>query len=111
MYIYKTFKLLLLFSIVSFSLYSLSNSSEFLTDDEQNSIKVFEENVKSVVNVSTMVKRKTGFFFGDFSEQESAAGAGSGFVWDNKGHIVTNFHVIQNGDKFQINFHHDKKGL
>ena len=100
---------MLLFSIVSFSLYSLSDSSEFLTDDEQNSIKVFEENVKSVVNVSTMVKRKAGFFFGDFSEQESTAGAGSGFVWDNNGHIVTNFHVIQNGDKFQINFHHDKK--
>ena len=109
MHLYKSFKLLLLLTIISFSLYSLSSPSEFLTDDEQNSIKVFEENVRSVVNVSTMVKRKTGFFFGDFDEQESAAGAGSGFVWDNQGHIVTNFHVIQNGDKFQISFHHDKK--
>ena len=69
MHIYKTFKLLLLFSIISFSLYSLSNSSEFLTDDEQNSIKVFEENVKSVVNVSTMVKKKTGFFSGTFQSK------------------------------------------
>lgn len=25
-------------------------------------------------------------------------GAGSGFVWDENGHIVTNFHVIQGGD-------------
>ena len=57
MHLYKSLKLLLLLSIVSFSLYSLSSPSEFLTDDEQNSIKVFEENVRSVVNVSTMVNR------------------------------------------------------
>ena len=24
-----------------------------------------------------------------------AQGAGSGFVWDEKGHVVTNFHVVQ----------------
>lgn len=26
---------------------------------------------------------------------EVPAGTGSGFVWDDKGHIVTNFHVIR----------------
>jgi S1-C subfamily serine protease len=39
-----------------------------------------------------------------FSSDVSAvpAGAGSGFVWDKKGHIVTNFHVIQNADAAQV---------
>jgi S1-C subfamily serine protease len=37
------------------------------------------------------------------------AGQGSGFVWDNNGHIVTNYHVVQGGSKFQITFHADKK--
>jgi S1-C subfamily serine protease len=29
-------------------------------------------------------------------------GSGSGFVWDREGHVVTNFHVIQDGQKFQV---------
>jgi S1-C subfamily serine protease len=31
-------------------------------------------------------------------------GTGSGFVWDDAGHVVTNFHVIQNADAAQITF-------
>ena len=29
-------------------------------------------------------------------------GSGSGFVWDDRGHIVTNFHVIDDGDEFMV---------
>lgn len=29
---------------------------------------------------------------------EVPAGTGSGFVWDNLGHIVTNYHVIRNSE-------------
>ncbi len=29
-------------------------------------------------------------------------GSGSGFVWDDAGHLVTNFHVIDEGDKFMV---------
>jgi S1-C subfamily serine protease len=29
-------------------------------------------------------------------------GTGSGFVWDTKGNIITNFHVIQNADAAQV---------
>jgi S1-C subfamily serine protease len=27
--------------------------------------------------------------------QEVPAGQGTGFVWDDEGHVVTNYHVIQ----------------
>src|SRR5262249_31485874 len=40
------------------------------------------------------------------------AGTGSGFVWDKQGHIVTNFHVIQNADAAQVRIndgHHESK--
>ena len=37
-----------------------------------------------------------------FEYQESAAG--SGFVWDKEGHIVTNNHVIEGGDVIRVNF-------
>ena len=30
------------------------------------------------------------------SRGQDTAGTGSGFIWDDKGHVVTNFHVIEN---------------
>jgi 2-alkenal reductase len=31
-------------------------------------------------------------------------GSGSGFVWDDSGHIVTNYHVVESADQLQITF-------
>jgi 2-alkenal reductase len=31
-------------------------------------------------------------------------GEGSGFVWDDEGHIVTNYHVVQNAEKIEVTF-------
>eukprot|EP00854_Cymbomonas_tetramitiformis_P004443 gene4443-5453_t len=33
------------------------------------------------------------------------AGTGSGFIWDEEGHIVTNFHVLQGACKAQVYLH------
>ena len=30
------------------------------------------------------------------------AGTGTGFIWDNKGHVITNFHVIQGASAVQV---------
>ncbi len=30
---------------------------------------------------------------------------GSGFVWDAEGHVVTNFHVVEDGQRFQVTFY------
>jgi len=45
-------------------------------------------------------------FLGD--EQEVAAGSGSGFVWDELGHIVTNFHVVQGARSLRVTFQGQK---
>ena len=88
----------------------LSNDHKMLTENEQNSISIFEKTVGSVVNVSSISKRtqRSSLFF-EVPDTEVPAGAGSGFIWDKNGHVVTNFHVIQSGQKFQVSFHNDKK--
>ncbi|MCB0154668.1 MAG: trypsin-like peptidase domain-containing protein [Anaerolineae bacterium] len=52
------------------------------------------------------------FFFGQPQGQPEGQqpqefyshGAGSGFVWDKQGHIVTNNHVVENADKITVTF-------
>ena len=34
--------------------------------------------------------------------QQVPRGTGSGFVWDKKGHVVTNYHVIQGADVARV---------
>jgi S1-C subfamily serine protease len=66
-----------------------------LAADELATIQLFEECSPSVVHVTTLVRgfRRNLFFSEPVRIPE---GTGSGFVWDDKGHIVTNFHVIRN---------------
>jgi len=70
-----------------------------LTEDERNTIEVVKQLRNSVVFV-TNIQRVRDFFFS--SEEEVPRGSGSGFVWDDQGHIVTNYHVIEDGDIFNV---------
>lgn len=79
-----------------------------LLEYEKNTVDVYKNNVASVVNVTNIKKVRRGFLFDSYAH-EVPAGSGSGFLWDKEGHIVTNFHVIEGGDKFTISFHKDKK--
>jgi S1-C subfamily serine protease len=74
----------------------------FLTEDERNTIQIVHEVSPSVVHISNMRYMRTGFFYDDVSEVP--AGSGTGFIWDNKGHIVTNFHVVEGSDKLTVAF-------
>lgn len=85
----------------------LSKERSMKLENERNTVSIFQENVQSVVNVSNIRLARRGFF--DLDPMEIPAGAGSGFVWDAQGHIVTNFHVIANGESFIVSFHQDPK--
>ncbi len=62
-----------------------------LASDEQNVIDLFERVSSSVVHIftKTQVDRRDRFFFKVYED-----GEGSGFAWDKKGYIVTNYHVV-----------------
>jgi S1-C subfamily serine protease len=91
--------------IFVFSLIFVSNSRSALLDIENKTIEIYQSVSPSVVNVSN-IKLADNFFYG---RVEVPQGAGSGFVWDTNGHIVTNFHVVQGGDQFLITFKNDSK--
>ena len=65
--------------------------------EEQNNVDVYKRVVPSVVNITSTVVSYD-FFFGPQAQQ----GAGSGFVIDREGHILTNFHVIDNARKLEV---------
>jgi len=69
-----------------------------MTTDEQKTVSLFEQAAPSVVFIAT--KRRGYDFFN--SPVEVERGSGSGFVWDTQGHVVTNFHVLQGGNSFEV---------
>ncbi len=76
-----------------------SISEQDLTPDEQNNISIFKKTNKSVVYVTNSRLRRDYFTLNIY---EIPAGAGTGFVWDKSGLIVTNYHVIENASKVDI---------
>jgi S1-C subfamily serine protease len=77
-----------------------------LTEDERNTIDIVRKTKNSVVFI-TNLQYVRDFFYS--SDQPVPQGSGSGFVWDDRGHIVTNFHVIAEGDKFMVSLPNQKQ--
>lgn len=67
--------------------------------DERSTIDVFKSVSPSVVFITN--KRLQRSFF-SLTVTEVPQGAGSGFLWDKQGHIVTNYHVIHNAHEIEI---------
>ena len=63
-----------------------------LSADERNTIAVFERVSQSVVYITT-VQHVRDFF--SRNVMRVPQGTGSGFIWDERGRVVTNFHVIR----------------
>ena len=72
-----------------------------LAADEQANIDIFKKTSPSVVHITSLAAQRDMF---STRVQQVPSGTGTGFVWDNAGHIVTNFHVIQgaNGAKVTL---------
>ena len=74
------------------SLASLPANAAALRQAELETIQLFEKATKSVVFIDTFAEQREAVSM----NMDVPQGTGSGFVWDDRGHIVTNYHVIRN---------------
>jgi serine protease Do len=93
-------------------------SSDFLSAYQGTLEKIYTTVSPSVVNIRVVEKVNAsdsdttqipGFPFfnspqGQQPQQQFQSALGSGFVWDQDGHIVTNNHVISGADKIEVAF-------
>lgn len=70
-----------------------------LAADEQSIIRLFENASPSVVFISTQ-KRVRSLYSRDV--RSIPRGTGSGFIWDNQGHVITNNHVIEGASTARV---------
>jgi S1-C subfamily serine protease len=70
-----------------------------LWPDERSTIGLFRQASPAVVNITAIGVQRDLFTLNLYQIPQ---GTGSGFVWDTKGNIITNFHVIQNAAAAQV---------
>jgi len=74
-----------------------------LSEAERANIELFERVSPSVVQVAAR-SAVTNPLAEDEGAEAGAAASGTGFVWDNNGHVVNNNHVVQNGREVAVRF-------
>ncbi|MHB1075816.1 S1C family serine protease [Thiobacillus sp.] len=70
-----------------------------LAADEQATIALFEKARESVVYITTRAQVMDVWTRNVFSVPR---GTGSGFIWDDAGHVITNFHVIEGASEATV---------
>lgn len=64
---------------------------------EEQVIAVYKQWSPSVVNITTLA-----YVYSWFSGKTQQQGTGSGFVYDDQGHILTNYHVVEGADELIV---------
>src|SRR5437899_3723669 len=75
-----------------------------LSEAERANIELFERVSPSVVQVAARSATRNPLAEDEGGEAGAGAASGTGFVWDNAGHVVTNNHVVQNGSEVAVRF-------
>jgi S1-C subfamily serine protease len=70
-----------------------------LADDEKSTIELFKAVSPSVVYITSLTVRQDFF---SFRALEVPQGTGSGFIWDDGGYLVTNYHVIMSAQGAEV---------
>src|SRR5262249_41137769 len=66
--------------------------------DEKSTIELYNNAKPSVVHITTTALRRDI----NLNVQQVPEGTGSGFVWDDQGHVVTNYHVVRKAQSIYV---------
>ncbi|HLV00618.1 MAG TPA: trypsin-like peptidase domain-containing protein [Acidobacteriota bacterium] len=75
-----------------------------LQEDERINIQIYEALSRSVVNITS-----TRLEFNFFLQPVPRPGVGSGFFVDSEGHILTNYHVIEDAETLEVTLWDESK--
>lgn len=87
-----------------FAVFFISAQAAQHLSDEENTIHIYKQIAPRVVFVHNL---KT-VMMPNFDLSNIPVGAGSGFIWNEKGYVVTNFHVIQGASRLAVTLGKDK---
>lgn len=73
------------------------------TPDEQNNIDIYKTAKEATVNITSVVVQED-WFYGAYQ----AEGAGSGFIINPDGRILTNFHVVKGSSQLKVTLNNKK---
>jgi S1-C subfamily serine protease len=76
---------------------NLSERDAALSNDEVLNVRIYRQTSPAVANILT---KATEYDF--WMDPVPVEGAGSGFVIDNKGYVLTNFHVVQGAQSIEV---------
>ncbi len=82
-----------------------ANAAPAYTTEELQNIAVYKKALPSVVNITSTEVVCCDFFLRPVPQQ----GQGSGFIIDNEGHILTNYHVIDDAQTVEVTLWNKKK--
>jgi len=67
--------------------------------DEQATIAVYKRCAPSVVHITSLAQKAGSI---RLNVQQVPRGTGSGFIWDSAGRVVTNYHVVEPGNAWEV---------
>jgi putative serine protease PepD len=71
-------------------------AAQSFSGEEAENVRIYQQSAPAVANIITRAIEYN--FFGAFPSE----GAGSGFVLDTRGYVLTNFHVVQGAQQIEV---------